>query len=56
LTGTHHAQGQTKLKKKLKHCELKISRQKKQIQRLRQALNMKKKKSKPDKATALDLH
>jgi hypothetical protein len=32
LTGTHHAQGQTKLKNKLRHCELKISRQKKQLQ------------------------
>jgi hypothetical protein len=48
LTGAHHAQGQTKLKKKLRHCELKISRQKKQLQRLRQALNMKK-KSKPER-------
>lgn len=54
LTGTHHTQGKREINDKLRQCKLTISRQKKQLQRLRQALNMKKKNSNTDRATALD--
>lgn len=54
MTGTASTRKQTKNEKKLRKCKLRIARQKKQLQRLRQALNSKKKKKNIDKKTAID--
>ena len=54
LTDADHARRQEKQAKKVRCYKMKIQRQKKQLQRLRQALNMKKKKRPIAKPAVLD--
>jgi transposase-like protein len=54
LTGPGHTRKESRIEKKLSTCIKRIERQKKQLQRLRRAVNMKKKNKHEDKDTVLD--